>query len=1101
MELKRKEGDYEIFTLIQNQHLTALADKLQTCSKRELAEWLLATDGDGNTAFQFACLREDEEVASLLLSAACEADVVVEMLNSCNQSKLSGLDIAVHYLVDSHIIPDILNKLHDKKKAFRETVVDHKLGGQSLMHYACFFNHFHLAKCILEVLDEDATVDVLSKVNSQGATPLHVACTKDRPETLSVILLALRHTPILDKVLFHQSNGDNILHIACREKCSKITEVILNIVDLRSLERLLLTQNTKRATPLQISCYSNNPSFVENVLERFTDPEALYNLVTFQLERGESMLHTACHQKCLEITKLVLEALGDRRLDAIRVVSTKKQENALHRAVTAMGNFNLIVEIMHYLSSDSKIVSEVVLQKDYQGNNVFHHMCKYGLCNAASLIWECCASDTRAALLEAVNDDNESCFHMLCGGGSSSNTILEMMLDDLPKNKYSQVMSLQTKSLKQTCLHYAFRSGNLEAVKLGAALLLDKVSVDLEDTLSKKDANGQTCLHVACKAGQHQLLEALFQMGLNMSEEYFYLFESTDDERQTPLHLACGSDQSQELVGIFTKQLSAYHMSRLLRLQDCHGNSALHVACHDGCIPAIKSLLESCKEYIVKVLRVQNKNGETFLHIGLTKHIAVQLLQIVFSLPLAVEELKTVLFLPNNSDQTALMACVRCHNVPFIKLLEMLETKRFVEYFLQGMYDDETSFAMHLFTYVLREGDVVLVRLLLDKYCFELLTAENSLRIFGTLVECESEECKTLFFKYAEIADNITLGVDTYSLKVYRTAVDNVRMLHNEIRKQPRTDLLELIRGTSLESEPYILQYLSKYWSSAKLVRGIFWTTWFVYIMCLLLLTTYVTGHSYRQENYNTTQLVFDTSYAGHISGYLLIVFAAINLAIDVLFMLTVSKHKLKRSLQNCFNLAVSLLCIAVAVVGCVKYGKWQHLLGTCTMFFAYTRLALAITTLPSFIHTPCGMIRKYISERFLLAFRVIYEVLKFMPVVVVFLLTFALCFLSLGLPNVMFNPNHIVIKLAAMSIGEFDLSDIIPAEYFPFTVATNVLLVIYMFVMTICVMNLLVAIALNELHNLQKQSDTQAFRNFLYVVEEVQCIIDLCSCVKGITK
>ncbi|XP_036327805.1 NF-kappa-B inhibitor cactus-like [Rhagoletis pomonella] len=136
----------------------------------------------------------------------------------------------------------------------------------------------------------------------------------------------------------------------------------------------------------------------------------------------------------------------------------------------------------------------------------------------------------------------------------------------------------------------------------------------------QQNDEGDTYLHLACLSGQANIVSALIRLAVHPC-----LLNIKNDYGQTPLHLAVLTNQ----IGILRMLLLA---GAEPNLRDCHGNTALHLACISGdeaCVSALTlpfsaaEIMETHRKYgfrpnnkLSNNLEIRNYDGEFCVHLA-----------------------------------------------------------------------------------------------------------------------------------------------------------------------------------------------------------------------------------------------------------------------------------------------------------------------------------------------------------------------------------------------------------------------------------------------------------------------------------------------------
>lgn len=948
----------------------------------------------------------------------------------------------------------------------------------------------------------------------------YAACLYLRDETVKHIVSLLEKQDDFRSVLQHlllQKQGKDeftVFHYVCETGKVDLAKYFLSKAEPNIWEEMLtspLKDEESPFTPLELAYNARKKEVVEAVIDIVQKKGDLFKrFLKFQHKDRPTLLHTACYERHVAVVQRIIDSVNtETAIELIR--QTVKSENALHRAVGATTeNVEVVTVLKDFLETHQQDLPKLLEEVDTDGETVFHYVCLYGYAEVAGLLWSSFSKD----IIKKTNTNNETGLHYLCFQKAKSDKtqigsfekIIDMILKTPGKltiDEIKEILNIKNESLGHTCIHGAFQSGNVHVIKAFSE------RVDLFELLEMKDENEQTCIHAACKAGQDEPLSHLFS--LHDTSELIHLFAERDSSGQTALHLACMSENTADMVQVFVQHFLPYQMLHLLRIRDNEGNTPLHVGCCGGQALAVKNLIDSCElpKYMSDVLEIENNQQETMLHLSCANEsVGPSILKHLSLLSLPVKRFNYLLCLKNASQHSALHVCIEQHSLSLTKqLLQLAAQKNCLEDILnpKDPKDDDANPKNSPILFALENDDASVLKLLLEnandcKILKEVLTIK-SLDIFEKV---KSEECKNTVIEYAKLIDES------------QTKSDQFRMLQDKNGK-PRLDVLKKVKEKGMDTESYFKKFISTYWKESKSIRYILYCILTIYVMLMIFFTLYVMGHSYSKVSNVTMSAANDTVAVVQADSQLDLafrswpcvpvfriffgVFAGLVFMFDIAFLVAVFRtHPDSYGYRVClymYNLVVSISCLVLLFASiCQDYNNWQHAFGTLVMILIYIRLAFYVTVIPS-----DNQFINYFSAKFLLSFRIIWQVLKYLPVFAFFGTTFALSFMCLfQVPEqvAFYNFGYALLKTLAMAIGEFDLGDLVLQEedvYFPYHVFACILLAVFMLVMTISLMNLLIAIAFDELQKLDQESSTMAFSNVLGIIQEVEHIISWFPC------
>ncbi|EDV27631.1 uncharacterized protein TRIADDRAFT_53529 [Trichoplax adhaerens] len=195
----------------------------------------------------------------------------------------------------------------------------------------------------------------------------------------------------------------------------------------------------------------------------------------------------------------------------------------------------------------------------------------------------------------------------------------------------------------------------------------------------------------------------------------------------------------------------------------------------------------------------------------------------------------------------------------------------------------------------------------------------------------------------------------------------------------------------------------------------------------------------------------------------LILVFSIVNLIREI-FQLYHEKWKYFLSYENYFEIALHTSVIAFAVGPGTSSYFWA--IGTFSVQLAYIELVMFLRKLP--------VIGKYV----LMIRSMVNTILKVMIIVFIFVMGFAIGFGMQCLHEVAFSNIFLsVIKVIDMMVGEIDYKDVFLSGIqngdiaYPGSYAVLVILLIFIFIMSILVMNLMIGLAVGDIAEMEKKA------------------------------
>ncbi len=161
---------------------------------------------------------------------------------------------------------------------------------------------------------------------------------------------------------------------------------------------------------------------------------------------------------------------------------------------------------------------------------------------------------------------------------------------------------------------------------------------------------------------------------------------------------------------------------------------------------------------------------------------------------------------------------------------------------------------------------------------------------------------------------------------------------------------------------------------------------------------------------------------------------------------------------------------------------------GAVLCMIAWIRGAWTMTRIPKYVHP----LLENLGLRFLMMFRVIGNVCRFLPVFTVFIIAFTLGFRSFLHRQIEYEHfGTAVLKTLAMTIGEVEFADTFINDETQnlYMVPACILFVIFIGVMTISAMNLLIGMAIGDIKELSQNSEAKSFLILADIIFEGQAM------------
>lgn len=364
-------------------------------------------------------------------------------------------------------------------------------------------------KKVKSLVEEGCNINVR---NYRNRTPLHYACTYNYPEIVQYLIEQGADVNAID------DDGDTPLHIAFSESRTDIAEYLIKKgADLD-------IKNKNRRMPLENSKHQKNSITINDLIFYSAD-----NSCT-----RKTCVILNCNKENLDSISYFIKEVGNIN------VQGKYGDTLLHHACK-----NNYPEIMKYLISNNADIDAM----NNSGETPLHIACTLGKLDIIQLLVE------NKANINAQNNRDETPLHYACRGNHLEivQYLIEQGADVNKEGLYSDsVLQLAEDYRHESIVSFLILHGatNNEG-RSGLLLACHKGNLEIIKSLVKKgcdiniqDSNGDTPLHLACRAGAHfEVIKYLIDIGASL--------EIANNENETAYKLIGDND------------LSYYHQLRI----------------------------------------------------------------------------------------------------------------------------------------------------------------------------------------------------------------------------------------------------------------------------------------------------------------------------------------------------------------------------------------------------------------------------------------------------------------------------------------------------------------------------------------------------------
>ncbi|CAF0772592.1 unnamed protein product [Adineta ricciae] len=380
--------------------------------------------------------------------------------------------------------------------------------GRTPLHHAAMRNNCTNAKQLIEL---NAPIDI---IDQNHASPLHLA---SRFDATDCVRLFLEQGAQIDR---QDANGNTPLHclalspsIVKNKMIQNTTAYLLLDIAKDRLDYYLEMFNHEDKTALSLACEHGNQDLVRILLLyganaqncmtihmaiKSGNPDIVQYLLESQMKHDfHTSFHMACQYNRTDILRMLIDHSSDHSNIEIRD----------HRGYTPLltASYYNHHDCMQILLSNGANLFAV----DYARRNILH-ICVEKQCN-----------DALKTCLECIKNDIDS-YELFTTADRYGNTVLHTAAN-YGSHEICEV-------LMNVIKHILFLSGSDENTFHQQYLSL----------ILKKNRNQRTSIHEAAKIGNFALMDCVFRILEANVQHKFTVCEAVDDEFKTSLHLAAG---------------------------------------------------------------------------------------------------------------------------------------------------------------------------------------------------------------------------------------------------------------------------------------------------------------------------------------------------------------------------------------------------------------------------------------------------------------------------------------------------------------------------------------------------------------------------------
>ncbi|XP_071114654.1 uncharacterized protein [Haliotis cracherodii] len=527
-----------------------------------------AQDSDGNTALHCSLLSDKPHIHEVI-QVLVEKGADVGIKNKTDQTPL-------HCAARQQCIECVKLLLPVSDVNAQDS------DGNTALHCSLLSYKPHIHEVIQVLVEKGADVGIKNKTDQ---TPLHCAARQQCIECVKLflpvsdvnaqgsdgytalhcsLLLFISHCHEVIQALVEKGadvgiknkKGETLLHCAALQQCVECVKLFLPVSDVNAQ---VSDGNTALHYCFIFSDYQpHSHEVIQALVEKGAD-------VGIKNKKGETLLHCAALQQCVECVKLFLPVSDVNAQDS-------DGDTALHCSLLSdTPHSHEVIQALVEKGADVGI-------KNKKGEIPLH-------CAARQQCVECVKLLLPVSDVNAQDSDGNTALHCsLLSDKPHSHEVIQVLVE-----KGSDV-GIKNK-MDQTPLHCAARKQCLECLELFLPVL----------DVNAQDRDGNTAIHYGfrdCQCGPHphEVIQALVEKGADVGIK--------NKEGKTPLHCAA-SLQCLECVKLFLPVSD-------VNVQDSDGNTALHcsvLSYEDHDHEVIQTLVEKGADVGIK-----NKMDQTPLH-------------------------------------------------------------------------------------------------------------------------------------------------------------------------------------------------------------------------------------------------------------------------------------------------------------------------------------------------------------------------------------------------------------------------------------------------------------------------------------------------------
>ncbi|CAD5119760.1 DgyrCDS8355 [Dimorphilus gyrociliatus] len=1005
--------------------------------------------------------------------------------------------------------------------------------GLAPLHYAAKQLHFNIVELLLEV----EGIDIFVK-DSEGATPLHYAVKRKDVvannynyalnQTLNALITELKKTTRVGTVEDNymstplhlaaiRNNVDainilceykDILDINAKDKCGATAlheaSTYNNIEACKALINNgadILIPDEEGSTPLHLACMEGDVELVEVLLAEAKNKNELAQYLNKQdKEDHNTALHLSIENRHPAVTRLLIDNEADitiRRISGNTALHIAASSNDVESAKLLLEKKLNINELNNYQSSPAHLAAEhnsvdvmkLFIEK-YTNFHLFYHLfsAQFNIFPSFSphplSLFSSGANlalndiEHKTPFLRAVSYKSYECVEILLQ--HSEDCVLDrddsdytcIMLASEENDAKTLELLLGKLSKKEKIESQIVNSVNREgfsALHIGAAYgltsIVELLAANSKISIENKDDDENTAFHLAAANGHIEVCRTLYTKD-RKSVHY------ENEESETPLHLAAKSGQS-----IVVENLVEWGADKNARTAKLW--TPLDFAASNGHLQTVRELIDN-----EVILNPEGKEKETPLHHA-CKNGHADVVKVL------IEEGANVTALDEEGSNCLDLAIDNNHKDVALVLVESKKWREVLFNYinLRNIYSKEIKQQKEN-----EEKDKVSLESSTSKIKACAPKKPKRYKPKGTtpmrkLIRHMPDIAKIILDKCLTTEQPNETSEYTYEIAFDFECIDDTYFWYQNDSKEriPYTNQSTLIKENhplrhmvetaqeSLLKHALTIALIRKKWQIAL----IFYV--FFLIFYSLFLGTFTAYMLIATPSYKVNSTNCKKSDIGFFSNqqtpyekfatYLTYILGGIGMIIELIQAVSIKTKYLQwGNLLDWFTY-IGAMIVVINFRECGAREKWQWELGAMVLYFAWIDFILYLRRFPRI-----GIYIVMVTD-------ILNTFWKFSFVLLLFLIAsgFSL-YVILQNQYPFVTPSVSLVKAAVMMIGEFDYGNIFDAwredpsaaNQLHYTFSSYFLFILFMIVMSIIVMNLLTALAIDDVNEMKREAESK---------------------------